>query len=534
MDKYGVLICDDETLICELIRNIVDWDALGLQLIGTVHDGFKALERIRSEKPDIVIMDIRIPGISGMDVVEQANVFAPDTCFIIVSGYQNFEYAQKSIRYNVRDYILKPIMEENLTNALKHVIASLNQQYSDARLKQQSCDNALRSMLLNSDYSQANCKYIAQLFDFRPGLFRVIALHENEGDSNVRAPQGREPELMESLIWNKAAEAFSMVVADKCYAIQRFGKDNTIYFILNYCPENSHVIECRWYHLLEVLDTHIQNYFVVVGRAVDSVEHLGLSMGDCENGLKTRIAWGNRKLCLADHSCFAAPPEFFRNHSAWQELQSCINICNVEKSLEVLRSLIRFEGIDTIRCPLIYSQTVDRVNAILLNGVQQFNIDEETRIKLTETLIARQERLQRRLNDLTDAYQWNQTLLSEFSDMLEMCLEEMVNVGGKQVQEVRQYIQSHLGEKLSLNTLANFMHVNPVYFSAWFKQHNGTGFSEYLQTQRIERAKKLLMDHTLSIDTIAEMVGLNSTSYFRKAFKQEVGISPTQFRKYYN
>lgn len=114
----GVLIADDEIRICKLIMKLIHWDEIGMTIVGTAHDGVETLKLIEKEKPDIVITDIRMPGYDGLDMIEKAKSINKALEFIIISGYSDFEYAKKAIGYGVKDYLLKPINQEELLNSL--------------------------------------------------------------------------------------------------------------------------------------------------------------------------------------------------------------------------------------------------------------------------------------------------------------------------------------------------------------------------------------------------------------------------------
>ena len=113
-----VLIADDEQKICQLIEKLVDWPGLGMRVAGTARNGIEALEKIRRDRPDIVITDIRMPGYDGLELIRLGKECNPRMEFIIISGYRHFEYAQTAIRYGVGAYILKPIRRDELTEAL--------------------------------------------------------------------------------------------------------------------------------------------------------------------------------------------------------------------------------------------------------------------------------------------------------------------------------------------------------------------------------------------------------------------------------
>ncbi|HBU11295.1 MAG TPA: hypothetical protein DEB31_00720, partial [Clostridiales bacterium] len=127
-----VLIVDDEIKVCDLIYHLLDWDSMGLEVVGSRQDGLAAYEFIVEHKPDIVITDIRIPEYDGIELIRKTKEVCPDTYFIIISGYSHFEYAQEAIKCGVEDYILKPIKKKDLTETLQKLI---EKQHDKARLK---------------------------------------------------------------------------------------------------------------------------------------------------------------------------------------------------------------------------------------------------------------------------------------------------------------------------------------------------------------------------------------------------------------
>src|SRR5690554_5964851 len=150
-----VIVADDEYKVCQLICQLINWDELGMELVGTASNGIEALEMIEREKPDLVLTDIRMPGYDGIEVLKRVRENNPDIEFIIISGYSHFEYAQSAIEYGVSNYILKPIDAEVLNATLQKVrkryMERRNQEEADLVLQEQQAANAarLRDMLLN-------------------------------------------------------------------------------------------------------------------------------------------------------------------------------------------------------------------------------------------------------------------------------------------------------------------------------------------------------------------------------------------------
>ena len=141
-----VLIADDEIKVSELIQCLIDWDKLGMEVIGTVNDGVEAYELILEKHPDIVITDIRMPGMDGIELVEKVlgNVESDrKVFFVIISGYSQFEYAQQAVKLGVEDYLLKPIKKKEL-EAVLHKILGKYSETANALEEKEDLQNRLQ------------------------------------------------------------------------------------------------------------------------------------------------------------------------------------------------------------------------------------------------------------------------------------------------------------------------------------------------------------------------------------------------------
>ena len=189
-----VIVADDEYKVCQLICQLIHWDALGMQLVGTASNGIEALQMIEAEKPDLVLTDIRMPGYDGMELLKRARLLNPNMEFIIISGYSHFEYAQTAIRYGVSDYILKPVNEEALNATLQKVRQRYLEHQAEAeenreQKKQQVLDQArLRDTLwmdleqgqIPAELEALNEKY---RYHFAEGVFRVFLIQADVKDN---------------------------------------------------------------------------------------------------------------------------------------------------------------------------------------------------------------------------------------------------------------------------------------------------------------------------------------------------------------
>ena len=132
-----VMIADDEERICRLIEALVDWEKVGMEVVAIAHNGLEAAQMVKEERPDILITDIRMPGCSGLELIERVKKNIPELEIIIISGYAHFEYAKSAIKYGVGEYLLKPINKEELNSTLERLRAKIESRLMEMEDKQQ-------------------------------------------------------------------------------------------------------------------------------------------------------------------------------------------------------------------------------------------------------------------------------------------------------------------------------------------------------------------------------------------------------------
>ncbi|QCX33185.1 response regulator [Caloramator sp. E03] len=299
------IIADDEIWVCKLIEKLIDWDKLGIKIVAEVDNGIDAYNAILNEKPYIVITDIRMPGIDGLELIKKVRESGIETNFIIISGHKQFEYAQNAVRYGVEDYLLKPINKEELLNILiklrdryfinnkkleEEMMIRKQLTYNIGRIRKQFLYNILLNInnVEDTDINKINNEYN---FNFKSGKFQGIILKvdkKNNEDIN---------ENYENIILNKLCEIVKKNLKEICQDIETINFNKRVVCILNYCEEKSNLMKKIYKKIFEDVKNYleIQEYFYLTmafGLVADNIKFIPDSLKSALDLINCRVVLG--------------------------------------------------------------------------------------------------------------------------------------------------------------------------------------------------------------------------------------------------
>lgn len=525
-----VVIADDEARVCRLVQMLADWDALGMEVIGTASNGIEALELVETLMPDILITDIRMPGCGGLELIEKAKQVSPNLEITLISGYAQFEYAQTAMRYDVGGYLLKPIKKDELMDTLEKLGKKCLERTASTtimeRLRQDSdkSHDLLRDRLLEDLlYKRLDAPSREQLdseygFHIQDGLLQVFILKTDYDPEKLRS-------TAMATIQKKAEEIFYPAVSSLCLTgvFQFHGPAG--YGVINYEPQKSDQIRRALRHCLNQLEAQkfifgSVEFSLAIGKAVDSAENLPLSMREAQNAIAERIVEGTGRLLEA------APPN---------------SQVDLHKLLDKYNRAID-HAIDTLSV-----EESDKSAAELKS--EAAGIPDLRGYELLGLILAAGRMFAIRLNMKEDP-----GIVSKFEERCELCssaeklFDCLRDFQSRQINDVRgqreneairpiriakQYIHRHFNEPITLEDVCAATGFSTSYFSTMFKKETGEGFSKYLTRVRIERAKALLQDTNLSVTEICDQVGYNDIKHFTGTFKKMTSLNPGQYRKLY-
>ena len=535
-----VIVADDEYKVCQLICQLIDWEALGMRLVGTASNGLEALQMIEAEKPDLVLTDIRMPGFDGMELLKRARVINPDMEFIIISGYSHFEYAQTAIRYGVSDYILKPVNKETLNATLQKVRQRYLEHKTQAaedleQQKQEAATQARLREILWQDLETGQIPENLEAFNekyryrFEEGLFQIFLIQADVKE-NQHLNEDYVSNVME-VLEGKLEGLFGRHVSPLCMDSEIFYKERRASGILNYREENGEKLRNALETLISSLSMELHvfehlRFHLSLGHAVRSVPELPRCMKEAE------LSMGQRLLV--------------RNNLFLEEVPE--NTDFDEDSLYQSFSRIARQCMD-LQKPEQMEEAVSGLHAsalsLGLNGSQMLRLSQDAyRLFLLSSIF--QGKFHFADREGMDAQFYRKSVLCSsrenlFSFLANTCrnnIQEAVSWYESEkvrpINQAKQYIQEHYAESLSLEEVSSQAGFSSSYFSTLFRKETGKNFLEYLTDVRIEEAKRLLRRNEDTIEQIGKAVGMNDYKRFSKTFKKITGISPKEYRNLYS
>lgn len=506
-----LFIADDEIDVREGLRYILDWSELGFYICGEGKNGQETLDKILKLNPDVVLMDIRMPKLSGLDVVKLAKEQGFCGKFIILSGYSDFAYAQEAIRYGVTCYLTKPIDEDELEKAVIEARDSIQNEQNARKKLIQYRDKARESIIQEILCNTASYP----LLDYRDMMLEAsvyqVVLYTNYNQESFQTT------------WNFAEV---LRLANKNHNSLDYIKiehQNVIILKGDYAQK-------RFQELLEHYISHPQkgspldSLFLTYGQPVYSVEQIHSSYETAQLLMERRFFCRFNQHVLGYHdipdtSLFHTEPLSSENIYA-QKIIDYIQSGNrhmLSKTLDDLKeelyhtnreiSVLKHYLADImIQVKFVITRTYDNLEIPLPNNAAIINTLEETCY-------------------LYEIFQF-------FNMQFEMCMNAIGSPTRDSVIDgILLYIQHNYQENLKLGTIAELFGYNSSYLGKVFTKATGKSFNSYVDEIRIENSKKLLLEQNPKVYEIAQQVGYTNVDYFHKKFKKYVGMSPAEYRK---
>ncbi len=502
-----LLIADDEKLIRETISSLINWTDLNIELIGTAKDGIEAYNIILDQYPDIVLTDIKMPGLSGLDLIERIKDINKETQFIILSGYNEFEYAKTAMQYGVKHYLLKPCSEEQIIKSIELVKAEYYQ-------------NRITNHIVEEHKDLKNQLYTNIMID----IINNYLSHDKDENS-----------LIEQSYFTDYHRHFNGV--DNSYDI----------FYLYYIEENNFKEACK--SLYTFWNNHypgvLLNILYVHNTMLFFFPSFSISYEEIESFCKTLHFVKQNTTPYMRHITYSTLPSTLNkitsqirryekiHYTNGHSVTTISNYSNLIKNIQNMTSqLFSSESssksvLQSLRDTIfnIYDIYVLKQlsSSIIMTAVSIF--PSLGIVNAVEALI--------HLDDETDLQKYKENLFQSIEDLYTR--SNNASSTGEISSKIKKYVEENISNpELSLKWIAeNKLYMNVDYISKKFVKETGQRFSTYLTDVRINTAKELLASSdTDKIQNIAELVGCgNNPQYFSQIFKKSTGKTPSSYHK---
>lgn len=509
---YSVLIVDDEPMIREGLKTIINWEEEGYTVIDTASNGREAIEKHHQLNPDLTILDIRMPGLTGLEVIEQLRSEGKKGQFLILSGHADFDYAKKAISFGVGGYLLKPVDEEEMVEELERIKARLDKEQS-VNQRNTNKDLFYREHVIESILHGGQVWAAEDLkkYDLYWTSYQVVLIEVfNESSTHMSAEIKKE--MIDLFATSKSGIVFT--------AGKYIG-----------CLLNSPLLtSAERQHFYNETSTILKRFsspvFIAAGTGVLHIEEIKTSYDEAVHLLEERFFFAEQTVLVGKEGYGLSMPieegevelQGLDENKITDTLYYALDIRSKDLLSRVLgqfQQWVLTEGYTEHEIKNI----ITKIAAVALNKLSL--VSSETKLIATEHTAL-----------LSALYQ--QPTFVALLDTLELQFSELIHklgVNSKDtvIKQMIDFIKRNPGDHLKLEVLAEVFNYNSSYLGKLFKNYTGESFNVFLDKVRMEKAKSLL-EEGLKVHQVSDQIGYANVDYFHTKFKKYMGISPSAYR----
>ena len=513
---YSLLIADDEELVRRGLAETLDWESLGFRVTGTAKDGAEALNILDRDGADVVLADIRMPNLNGLDMAARIRIQYPKTRVVILSGYDDFEYARNAIEQDVFSYLLKPLKEERAVEVFKQLKKTLDLEKKDSvdlhKGKTIRLQGVLRKIFNTREGSEEILAILGQPY---PGGI-VMMLNPGFNNTDITENNNRYrilPRFLESLDG----------LSENTIATS-LNENRIAVLLISPLTELENSVEHTYQEICRRGQEYGgMNFTAAVGKPAEHIEDIARSGSEARALLGHALYLGKNRLIKekdTQHEHVLNLPDFQREAGRFTDIMSSRDETALIARTDRIFSLMReAHPRDTTPLKTWFRNFFYSLNLVL----SERGFASEAVLGNLESLIDTLA-MARTIGDMRDIF-YNQALSG---------LEETSKTSDKSGHRVVRYtieaLQSRFSENVGLDIIADELNISSPYLSRLFKSETGVNFKEYLTRLRLDKARELLRDTGLRVYEIADATGYPDQKYFSEIFKKRTGMTPSEYR----
>ncbi|MCD1258303.1 response regulator [Paenibacillus athensensis] len=529
--RLKAILADDEAIIVRNLQAVIPWNELGIDVVGTAKNGVEALELCRVHEPDLVLSDIRMPQMDGITFVERLREWNEYCEIVMVTGYQDFEYARSLLRFGVSDYVLKPIHYEALEQSIAGLAETIRERKRTRRSEAQKWNQAFRvayeKLLFDvlMDYSTVLPKTVLPTDELDlEGMSYIVCLVDVDGYSQKSLSWKEE----ERKLWNFAVRNVlqEQIAADSPRSAVLQIREGEWCLLLERGSAAAETEKAEDAEPLRRLAAELQS-------AVERNVKLSVSVGFLPRLVGLHELAGAYKLLQRTVQLGAGEPKAVRfakeqrepsdsNLTVWHLVEEMVNglkACSrprTEEALTRLRELLESLPVAS------FDRAFQMLHFLILHMLREMR-------EMSSLDGPAEERMWTQLDQCKSLAD----LLRVMTGLMEYGLEGTNKKKNSELlmEAAKTYIHANYAADFGIEDIADSLGISCSYFSLLFKQHFGETFVEYLTRHRMELAQSMLLLSDKSVTEIGRAVGYAERRYFTKVFQKFTGEIPSEFRE---
>lgn len=531
MEKYTLLLVDDEEEAIQVIIRKINWEAIGFLVVGYASNGVKALELVEELQPDVVMTDIKMPYMDGIELAKQIKAEFPETKILFFTGFDEFEYAKEAVHLEVEEYILKPVNSMELSEVFTKLREKIAQEINEKRnvkllqtyymeslplLQTNFYSTLLEGRVLESELS----KYLSDYqISFEGPFFCCLVIHTSTRKVQ-EMPENMNPLLLSTSVQKLALERLGERRKTKCFS---------------YLGNTVMIVELKMKNEVSELTDDCDRFCRYVRRIVGAVVTVGVGQV-CENILELQNSYSSAKEAVSYRAIYGAGRAMNIREIAPQKTLK-VSTEN-ETELSNLFKMIRLnetEKIETavdqyLKSSFFLEKSLQQHDINIMDLVGELYRFLSSNGIASEHVLGDMRKLCNMLFDLEP-----EALRRWLADISLTLCHKLANARNRTtksfVLEAKEYVErNYPDEGLSLDGICEVLGVSNSYFSTIFKKETGKSFIGYVTDCRMEQAVRLLLETDEKNYRIAKKVGYADANYFSYVFKKQFGVSPLKYR----
>ncbi|MCX7922959.1 MAG: response regulator [Clostridia bacterium] len=531
---YKLLIADDEKIVLDSIKFIIEKNFENINVVAAVRSGREAIELAETLRPDIIFMDIKMPGINGIEAIKEIKSRYSNAQFVVLTAYDQFDFAKEAVALGVFEYLLKPVNRSKIIETVGKMMEVIEEDRTKRKKELKLLERmenvypVLESAFIHSivffNDDKIDIESYMSIFEITDdyGYIMTVELKEHQEPTSKGAGIGLSIRSQELYTY------FRDTVKLCCKCIVGPLMLNRIVVFIPANPKNDEyatrvkALNIAQNTLTKLSEKGNPNFYIGIGKCYKWAENLSRSYEESLRAIKLAEEIGvthimDIPLSLENTSFLEYP------HAKEKILLEKIALADTISCIQVFNHLFEWLTSEYKGCVQKMKGKLAEIIVLMYRTACDYGVKDDEVLKRQDYII--------------EMFGINEAVLLKnwFKDRIEYICRSIANIKTARVSgiilDAKDYIDKNFTKDITLEDIAREVNISPHYFSRLFKEETGVNFIDYLTLTRMHRAKCFLEDEAFSIKEICYKVGYGDPNYFSRAFKRVVGFSPTEYRE---